>query len=148
MPQSQMQNILSTNNQQKISLRAKGKRKRAIKNFIEAMLYLSPALILFMAFVFIPLFRSFQISAHITDPIGRLAKFVGLLNYQRLFETPNFANSLKKTFLFILYTVPTSILVSLGLAVQGDLSWKGISFFRLVLSVTIAISGATTSLMI
>ncbi len=147
MPQSQMQNILSTNNQQKISLRAKGKRKRAIKNFIEAMLYLSPALILFMAFVFIPLFRSFQISAHITDPIGRLAKFVGLLNYQRLFETPNFANSLKKTFLFILYTVPTSILVSLGLAVLGDLRLKGISFFRMVFSVTIAISGATASLM-
>jgi multiple sugar transport system permease protein/sn-glycerol 3-phosphate transport system permease protein len=124
-----------------------GPQKRAIKKFFEAMLYLSPALILFLAFVFIPLFRSFEISVYITDPIGRLAKFVGLQNYQRLFETPNFMNSLKRTLLFILYTVPTTILVSLGLAVLGDLRLKGIAFFRMVFSITIAISGATASLM-
>ena len=111
------------------------------------MLYLSPALILFMAFVFIPLFRSFEMSACITDPIGRLAKYVGLRNYQRLFETPNFVNSLKRSILFILYTVPTTILISLGLAVLGDLRLKGISFFRMVFSITIAVSGATASLM-
>jgi sn-glycerol 3-phosphate transport system permease protein len=111
------------------------------------MLYLSPALILFMAFVFIPLFRSFEMSAYITDPIGRLAKYVGLRNYQRLFETPNFVNSLKRSILFILYTVPTTILISLGLAVLGDLRLKGISFFRMVFSITIAVSGATASLM-
>jgi len=124
-----------------------GQQKRAIKNFLEAMLYLSPALILFMAFVFIPLLRSVEISLYITDPIGRLVKFIGLTNYQRLFETPNFVNSLKRTLLFILYTVPTTILISLGLAVLGDLRLKGIAFFRMVFSITIAISGATASLM-
>jgi len=124
-----------------------GKQKRAIKNFLEAMLYLSPALILFMTFVFIPLLRSVEISLYITDPIGRLVKFIGLANYQRLFETPDFVNSLNRTLLFILYTVPTTILISLGLAVLGDLRLKGIAFFRMVFSITIAISGATASLM-
>jgi multiple sugar transport system permease protein/sn-glycerol 3-phosphate transport system permease protein len=147
MAQSQIQNTLSTRNEQPVYSGTKGKRKRARKNFLEAMLYLSPALILFMAFVFIPLFRSFEISVYITDPIGRLAKFVGLQNYQRLFDTPNFVNSLKRTLVFILYTVPTTILVSLGLAVLGDLRLKGIAFFRMVFSITIAISGATASLM-
>ncbi len=125
----------------------KGYQQRAIKSFLQAMLYLSPALILFMAFVFIPLIRSFEISAYITDPIGRLAKFVGLQNYQRLFNTPDFINSLQRTLMFILYTVPTTIIVSLGLAVLGDMRLKGIPFFRMVFSVTIAISGATASLM-
>ena len=147
MPQSQMQNILSTSRTQAGFSNTAGKRKRAIKKFLEAMLYLSPALILFIAFVFIPLIRSFQISAYITDPIGRLAKFVGLLNYQRLFETPNFINSLKKSFIFVLYNVPTTIAISLGLALLGDLRLKGIPFFRMVFSVAIAISGATASLM-
>lgn len=147
MAQSQMQNSLSTNVTQTIYSGSAGKRKRALKNFFEAMLYLSPALILFMAFVFVPLFRSFQISAYITDPIGRLSKFVGLLNYKRLFETTNFINSLNKSFLFILYTVPTTIAISLGLAMLGDLRLKGISFFRMVFSIAIAISGATASLM-
>lgn len=147
MAQSQIQNTLSTSSSQTTYSGTKGKRKRARKNFLEAMIYLSPALILFMAFVFIPLFRSFEISVYITDPIGRLAKFVGLQNYQRLFETPNFINSLRRTLVFILYTVPTTILVSLGLAVLGDLRLKGIAFFRMVFSITIAISGATASLM-
>jgi len=142
-----MQNILSASRTQTGFSNTAGKRKRAIKNFLEAMLYLSPALILFIAFVFIPLIRSFQISAYITDPIGRLAKFVGLLNYQRLFETPNFINSLKKSFIFVLYNVPTTIAISLGLALLGDLRLKGIPFFRMVFSVAIAISGATASLM-
>lgn len=124
-----------------------GKQQRAIKTFLEAMLYLSPALILFLTFVFIPLLRSFEISVYITDPIGRLVKFVGLMNYQRLFETPIFMNSFKRTLLFIVYTVPTTILVSLGLAVLGDLRLKGIAFFRMIYSITIAVSGATASLM-
>jgi sn-glycerol 3-phosphate transport system permease protein len=145
--QSQPQN-LSPRFEKKITVfRLSGPQKRAIRSFIKAMLYLSPALILFMAFVFIPLFRSFEMSAYITDPIGRLAKYVGLRNYQRLFETPNFVNSLKRSILFILYTVPTTILISLGLAVLGDLRLKGISFFRMVFSITIAVSGATASLM-
>lgn len=118
-----------------------------MKTFLEALLYLSPSLILFLVFVFIPLFRTFEISAYLTDPIGRLARFVGLMNYQRLFATPVFINSFKRTMLFLLYTVPVTIAVALGLAVLGNMRLKGISFFRMVFSITIAISGATASLM-
>ncbi len=124
-----------------------GRQWRAVKTFLLALLYLSPSLILFSAFVFIPLIRSFEISAYITDPIGRLAKFVGLLNYTRLFDTPVFMNSLKRTVVFLLYTVPFTIAVSLALAMMGNLRLKGIAIFRMVFSITIAISGATASLM-
>jgi len=123
------------------------RQMRAVKVFLQALLYLSPSLILFSAFVFIPLVRSFEISSYITDPIGRLAKFVGLMNYERLFETDAFINSLTRTSLFLVYTVPFTIIVSLALAVLGNLRLKGIAFFRLVFSITIAISGATASLM-
>jgi sn-glycerol 3-phosphate transport system permease protein len=118
------------------------RRIKAVKAFLEALLYLSPSLILFAAFVFIPLLRSFEISAYITDPIGRLTRFVGLLNYERMFASAGFRTSLARTFLFILYTVPATLLVALG-----NLRLKGISFFRMVFSITIAISGATASLM-
>jgi sn-glycerol 3-phosphate transport system permease protein len=124
-----------------------GRQIRAVKVFLQALLYLSPSFILFSAFVFIPLVRSFEISAYITDPIGRLAKFVGLANYERLFETPSFMNSFKRTSLFLAYTVPVTIVVSLGLALLGNLRLKGIAFFRMIFSITIAISGATASLM-
>lgn len=139
--------LQSTHGYQKKFFGMPGHQWRAVKAFLLAMLYLSPSLLLFAAFVFIPLLRSFEISAYITDPIGRLAKFVGLLNYTRLLETPVFINSLKRTIQFLLYTVPITILVSLALALLGNLRLKGIAFFRMVFSITIAISGATASLM-
>ncbi len=142
-----MENLKQSVFQNKFLFKLNGRQKRAIKRFIEAMLYLSPALILFLAFVFIPLIRSFEISFHLTDPIGRLVKFIGLQNYQRLFSTNDFANSFKRSLLFIVYTVPTTIAISLGLALLGDMRLKGISFFRMVFSIAIAISGATASLM-
>lgn len=127
--------------------RLTGRQQRMIKTFLGALLYLSPSLVIFFAFVFIPLVRSFEISAYITDPIGRLSKFVGLLNYERLFETPLFLTSLSRSALFLLYTVPATIIVSLGLALLGNLRVRGISIFRMIFSITIAISGATASLM-
>ncbi len=121
-------------------------RRREIKKFLEALLYLSPALIIFAAFVFIPLIRSIQLSTYITDPIGRPAKFVGLLQYQRLFQTHVFLNSLMRSVQFVLYTVPITLVLSMGLAVLGNLRLKRIDIFRMVFSCTIAVSAATASL--
>jgi multiple sugar transport system permease protein/sn-glycerol 3-phosphate transport system permease protein len=121
-------------------------QRREIKKFLEALLYLSPALIIFAAFVFIPLARSIKLSTFLTDPIGRPVRFVGLLQYQRLFETPVFLNSLKRSIQFVLYTVPITLVVSMILALLGNLRLKRIDVFRMIFSVTIAVSAATASL--
>lgn len=123
-----------------------GAQKRGIKKFLEALLYLSPALIIFVAFVFIPLIRSIELSTYLTDPIGRPAKFVGFLQYQRLFETDVFLNSLKRSVQFVLYTVPITLVLSMSLALLGNLRLKRIDLFRMVFSCTIAVSAATASL--
>jgi len=120
---------------------------KAVKVFLQGMLYLSPSLIIFLVFVFIPLIRSFELSTYLTDPIGRPAKFVGLLMYQRLFDTPVFLNSLKRSLQFVAYTVPSTLLFSMVLALLGNLRLKRIGIFRMFFSITIAVSGATASLM-
>lgn len=123
-----------------------GAQRREIKRFIEALLYLSPALIIFAAFVFIPLVRSISLSTYLTDPIGRPRVFVGLDQYIGLFETPDFLNSLQRSVLFVLYTVPTTIVVATLLALLGNLRLRRIDIFRMVFSCTIAVSAATASL--
>lgn len=123
-----------------------GAQRRNIKRFLEALVYLSPALIVFVAFIFIPLVRSIELSTYLTDPIGRPAKFVGFLQYERLFQTPVFLNSLKRSVQFVLYTVPITLLVAMGLALLGNLRLKRIDVFRMVFSCTIAVSAATASL--
>jgi len=123
-----------------------GVRQREVKRFLTALLYLLPSLILFSTFTFVPLFRTIGLSTQLTNPLGVAVKFVGLAQYEKLFSTPVFMNSLQRSLLFVAYTVPASIVVSLGLALLGNLRLKGISFFRGVFSVTIAVSAATASL--
>ncbi len=119
---------------------------RSVKQFIQGVLFLSPSLILFMVFVFIPLVKSIVLSGYITTPIGAPAKFVGLQNYSRFLADPAFLNSIKTTFLFILYVVPPTILISLILALLGNMQVNYIQVFRVLFSFTIAVSAATASL--
>ncbi len=121
-------------------------RRRDIRNFLEALLYLAPSLLIFVTFVFVPLVRTFWLSGYATDPLGRPSVFVGLAEYQRLIETPDFANSLMTSLEFVLLTVPTTIVVGLILATLGNLRLRSITVFRAIISSTIAVSAATASL--
>ena len=121
-------------------------RRREVKKFLLALAYLSPSLVLFLVFVFVPLVRSFILSMQRTDPIGRAVGFAGLMQYERLWTNPQFLNSLQRTLLFVLYTVPATLVLAIALAVLGNLRLRRIGIFRMVFSLTIAVSAATASL--
>lgn len=123
-----------------------GPQRREFRKFFTALLYLAPALFIFAAFVFVPLVQSIRLSTFLTDPLGRAAKFVGLLQYQRLFDNDVFTNSLLRSVQFVLYTVPTTLLIAMGLALLGNLRLRRIDIFRMIFSITIAVSGATAAL--
>jgi multiple sugar transport system permease protein/sn-glycerol 3-phosphate transport system permease protein len=123
----------------------RSQRIRALKNFGAAMLFLAPSLIIFIVFVFIPLLKTVQLSMFLTDPIGRMAAFNFPDNYTRVFQRNDLTNSLKVSFLFALYVVPATIIVALFLAVLANVRLRGISFFRVVFSSTIAVSAAAAA---
>jgi sn-glycerol 3-phosphate transport system permease protein len=124
-----------------------GAQWRGLKKFLTALAYLAPSLVFFTAFVFVPLFGTIRLSTFLTDLIGRPTSFVWFQQYERLFNQPSFLNSLARSGQFVLYTVPGTILVALILAVLGNLRLKRIAIFRVIYSITIAVSGATASLM-
>jgi sn-glycerol 3-phosphate transport system permease protein len=119
---------------------------RRVSELLRALAYLGPSLLIFFFFVFLPLVRTVRLSTFATDPIGRLAGFVGMEYYARLFATPAFLNSLKRSALFVLFTVPGTLLGGLCLATLGNLRLRHISVFRMLFSSTIAVSAATASL--
>jgi len=47
---------------------------------------------------------------------------------------------------FVLYTVPTTLVIAMVLALLGNLRLRRIDVFRMIFSITIAVSGATASL--
>jgi len=123
-----------------------GHSGRETRKLLEALAYLIPSFLIFFAFVFIPLVRTFWLGTQLTDPLGRPRAFVGFSHYQSLFTQPDFLYSLSRSFLFALYTVPTTIVVSVILALLGNLRLRRIGIFRIFYSFPIAVSAATTSL--
>lgn len=110
-----------------------------------ALLYLLPSIILFSVFVFYPMFRTIYLSFYLTDQAGEAAIFVGLENYAYLLESVAFRNSIKATFLFVLYTVPTGIIIALILALLANEKLRGIGFFRTIYASTMGVSVAASS---
>ncbi|NKE08204.1 carbohydrate ABC transporter permease [Mesobacillus selenatarsenatis] len=114
-------------------------------NARSAFLYLFPSILLFAVFIFYPMFRTIYLSFFLTDQQGAAALFVGFENYAYLFESKEFRNSIKATVLFVLYTVPTGVIIALFLALIANEKLKGIGFFRTVYSSTMGISVAASS---
>ena len=122
---------------------------KKIFNKVEGYIYLIPTLIILGAFVYWPIISSFQMSLTRVAPFGNATRFVGLENYQRLFNEiitgGEYWNSLKVSLLYTLATVPTGIAIAVVLAIAlayplARLSW----LHRLLIFVPIVISSAVT----
>ncbi|WP_017470857.1 carbohydrate ABC transporter permease [Amphibacillus jilinensis] len=120
------------------------KKQKRIKMF-KGFTFLAPSVLLFSLFLFYPLGRTIYLSLFLTNSSGMPTVFVGLENYQNIFSSPIFLKSLQSTFLFVLYTVPGAILVSLFLAIVANEKLKGIGFFRTMYASTMGISTAAAS---
>ncbi|MEB3749720.1 carbohydrate ABC transporter permease [Geobacillus icigianus] len=119
-----------------------------LKNFISTMgrmLYVVPSLLLFSVFVFYPMIRTTYLSMHTTNFQGVPTKYVGFENFLYLLEDQNFHESMKATFLFVLYTVPPTVVISLFLALLANEKLKGIQLFRTFFSSTLGMSVAASS---
>lgn len=121
------------------------KKKQRMKSLLKGLLFLLPSIVLFTVFLFYPLGRTIYLSFFLTNAAGETTVFVGWDNFIRMFQSPIFMQSIKSTFLFVLYTVPLTIIISLFLAVIANEKLKGIGVFRTVYSSTMGISVAAAS---
>jgi sn-glycerol 3-phosphate transport system permease protein len=119
---------------------------RDARSFGIGLAYLAPSLVLFAAFVFIPLAQSIYLSFFNTRSTGAITTFAGLDHYLELLTSPAFRSGLVATTLFAAYTVPIGIALGLVLAVLLNQRLRAINVFRTMMSSTIAISAAVGAL--
>jgi sn-glycerol 3-phosphate transport system permease protein len=110
-----------------------------------AFVYLVPALVVFVAFFFFPLARSFYLSFQRSDLFGRPSGFVGVKHYADLFTNPGFGKTLLVTLGFTLLTVIPSILIGLVLALLLQNRIRAVRFFRTAFALPFAFSVATAA---
>lgn len=109
------------------------------------LLYLLPSIILFGMFVFYPMAKTIYLSFFLTNQNGIPVYFNGIENYTYIFSSDEFRNSMKATLLFVVYTVPVSVLIALFMAVLANEKLKGIGFYRTIFSSTMGISVAASA---
>ena len=98
---------------------ASGKRQLRLRQTLSSYLFLSPALILMIGLMFIPigtvLYYSVINYAIVNRP-GRTHHLVGLANYTQVFSDPNFVASIWHTLVFSVASVALHLLLGLGFA--------------------------------
>ena len=104
-------------------------------------LLISPWLIGFLTFVLGPMAASFGFSLTRWDMLTP-AKYVGFYNYSKaLFNDSLFWQALKVTLLYSLFSVPLSLIVSLGVALLLNQAVRGLALFRTLFYLPSVVSG-------
>ena len=119
-----------------------------VKQSIEGYLYLTPTLIVLGIFVFAPVVTSFTLSLHRVAPFGSQTIYVGLGNYTRLLQDPDYMNSIKVTLLFTAGTVSAILILSVLLAIALSYPLKHLSgLHRLLIFVPVIVSSAVAGVL-
>jgi sn-glycerol 3-phosphate transport system permease protein len=121
-------------------------RLKAVREAGLGYLWILPALAVFGVFVFFPLLKAAWLGFFKTPPFPNLpSHFAGLSQYASTLSSALFLHSLWRTILFVIFTVPTGIVLGLLLATLAHQRLAGIRIFRTIFSSTVATSTAVAS---
>jgi multiple sugar transport system permease protein len=112
----------------------------AVREEITGWLFAMPWIIGFLLFTAGPMLFSLYTS-FTSYNIIRAPQWIGLENYQNLFEDPLFYKSLQNTFWMVLIKTPIVIVVSIGLALLLNVDVPGDKFFRTIIYLPNVLSG-------
>lgn len=124
---------------------AKPKEAPGGKRTLAGWVYLLPSVAVFAIFVIYPFARTIVTSFFATTPAGGLTQFIGLSNFVTLFSDPLYTQAIANTLIYVVLTVPATIVIALLLAVLTAQDLPGMGIFRTIFSATMGISVASAA---
>ncbi|GHH97861.1 carbohydrate ABC transporter permease [Neobacillus kokaensis] len=109
--------------------RNKVKSKTIRRNRLVGYTFLLPNIIGFLLFILIPVIASFIMSFTSWNGFGNI-EFIGLENYKKLLDDANFRISFINSILFMLISVPITLLISVLIAVALNQGVRFVKVFR------------------
>jgi sn-glycerol 3-phosphate transport system permease protein len=126
-----------------------GATKRTSQKVREGLLawaFLLPALAVFVAFFYYPLYRLLNMALHRENRFGRGdPPYVGPSQIVDTLTGSDFLEGVKHSGLYMVYTVPLGLLLGVLLAIVANRRLRGIRLFQTVFSSTVATSVAVAS---
>jgi multiple sugar transport system permease protein len=117
-------------------------RREAISFYILIL----PWLIGFLVFLAYPMLRSLYLSFTSYDLLSPPV-WVGLRNFERIFNDPDFWQSLRVTFLFALGSVPGGTIIALALAMVLSQNLRGVNIWRTIFFIPSILSSIAVAIL-
>jgi raffinose/stachyose/melibiose transport system permease protein len=120
---------------------------RRLQDKITIVLFLLPALILFLLFVIYPIFRSLYFSMFNWNGLGPAVNNVGLNNFIDILSDKVFLMALRNGLLIVGLSLAVQLPVSLGFAVMVGRNLPGRALFRTIFFMPYVLSEVNTAIM-
>lgn len=122
-------------------VRAVGRRAEATAGLLLA----SPALVVFIIFMFVPLALTFWYSLHRYSGFGRMT-YLGSQNYRDIIQDATFWKALVNTGVYTALSVPIGIALGLGAALLLNKVMPARTLFRALVYVPVVVSGVASGI--
>jgi len=123
------------------------RRSRGLRRKLELTLLLSPALLLFIGFVLLPIGIAAYDGLYHWTGFGPLSGFAGLHNYRVALSDPVFQHALLHNVLIAVLSIVIQLPISIGVALLLNRRIRGRSLLRLLVFAPYVLSQAITAVM-
>jgi len=123
-----------------------GTHRQLVDNLI-IVLFLFPALTLFLIFVAYPIFRSVYFSMFDWNGLGPAVDFVGLQNFKDILTDEVFLKAVKNVLLIIAFSIGAQLPLALALAVMVGRDLPGRAIFRTIFFMPYILSEINVAIM-
>lgn len=120
-------------------------KKSRKKEYGWGYLMISPLVLGLGIFYFYPVFKVFFDSFHEVGAFNK-TKWIGLANYEKMFQDPVMWQALGNTVKYVIIIVPSTIILALILATFLNMGIKGRSFFRVIYFIPAITMGAAVAM--
>ncbi|MDK6680226.1 sugar ABC transporter permease [Aerococcus sp. UMB8608] len=118
------------------------KKEKSTWKKLQGYVYLIPAILILVLFMFWPFIQTIVRSGFLTDGMGRSTEFIFLDNYLELFQSASFWNSIIVTLKFVLIVVATGVIIGFTTALLCQKTFPGLKFFSTSYAMPMAIASA------
>lgn len=138
--------IATVQKSKKPALQAQQPLGRKIFQKIEPYLYLLPAFLFLLMFTYYPFLKNTVLSFFTVNKFREIKGFVGLANYLRVLEDEKFIQSIGNTLIYVITTVPISIVFGFALALLARKRTRTSTIYEALYALSMAISASVVAM--
>jgi raffinose/stachyose/melibiose transport system permease protein len=120
-------------------------RRRNLRRRLEILMFVSPALVLYIGFVLVPMGMAAFYSVFDWSGLGPLNDFVGIDNYTRAAHDPTFRGAVEHNVLIVVLSILLQLPAALGLALLLNRKMRGRALLRTVFFAPYVVSEVITA---